>query len=100
MLTQTIDVQTNENQEYISDETILNLDNYDTHDYLDGLQSLTIKKLTYKFVDFTGNENFYMNVELSTDGNVIELKDFFVKEEADNGTVFEITDADKLNAMS
>ncbi len=99
-LTEKIDVQIGETQEYISKAITLNLDNTDTHSYLDKLKTLEIKKLTYKFIDFTGNDSCGMNVEISTDNNVFETKDFIIKTEVDNQTVFEITDVAKLNAMS
>lgn len=99
-VSQDITIHIGENQEYISDEMTLNIDNADTHAYLDRLKNVTIKKLTYKFKDFTGNENCTINVEISTDNNVFETKEFTIKQEVDNETVFEITDVNKINAMS
>ncbi len=93
-------IRIGENQEYISDVITLNLDNADTHDYLDMLKNITIKKLTYKFKDFEGNENCTINVEISTDNNVFEARSFTIKQEVDNETVFEITEVSKINAMA
>jgi len=95
-----IDVSISESQEYISDEITLNIDNTDTHDYLDKLKSVKIKKLTYRYKNFSGNEDCSMNVEISTDNVVFETKEFFIKQDVDNGTIYEITDVDKINAMA
>jgi len=99
-IVETIDVQLVENQEYISKSIVLNIDNAGTHDYLDKLKSISIKSLTYKFIDFSGNENCYINVEISTDNNILESKEFYVKQANDDGTIYEITDVAKLNTMS
>jgi len=87
-------------QEYISKSIELDFDNEDTHDYLEKIKSIAIKKITYKFIDFTGSENCYMNVEISSNSDVFELKEFFIKQSFDSETVFEITNVDKLNAMA
>jgi len=99
-LTEEYAIHIGENQEYISDEQTLSLDNTDTHDYLDKLKEIKITKLTYRFKDFTGNEACNMNVEISTDGNVFETKEFVIKQVVDNETVFEISDVNKINAMA
>jgi hypothetical protein len=99
-LSENFDVSISETQENISNQIILNLDNSDTHDYLTKLKSVNINKLTYKFTNYTGNESCNMEVEISTDGNVFETKEFQIKQAVDNGTIYEITDVAKLNAMS
>ena len=99
-LSEDFDVNISETQESINDQVILNIDNSDTHDYLDKLKSVSINKLTYRFKDFTGNESCNMEVEISTDGNVFETKIFQIKQAIDNGTIYEITDVAKLNAMA
>jgi hypothetical protein len=99
-LSENFDVSISETQESISNQVILNLDNSDTHDYLTKLKSVNINKLTYKFTNYTGNESCNMEVEISTDGNVFETKEFQIKQAVDNGTIYEITDVAKLNEMA
>jgi len=99
-LTKEFAIHINENQEYISEEQILSLDNTDTHDYLDKLKNVQINKLTYKFKNFIGNEACNMNVEIATDGNMFETKEFIIKQAIDNGTIYEITDVAKINTMA
>ena len=99
-LSENFDISISESQDNISDQVILNIDNSDTHDYLDKLKSVSINKLTYKFINYTGNESCNMEVEISTDGNIFETKTFQIKQAVDNGTIYEITDVAKLNAMA
>jgi len=99
-LTEQIDVQITEDQDQVSDQIVLSIDNSDTHDYLDKLKSISIEKLTYKFIGFSGNDTCNMSVDISTDGNVLDTKTFQIKQESDNGTIYEITDVAKLNAMA
>jgi len=99
-ITEKIPVHIGQNQEYMSEMVTLNLDNSDTHDYLNELKNVSIKKVQYKFIDFTGNEDCYINVEIASDGVVLETKEFYVQQAYSNETVYEITDIDKVNAMA
>lgn len=99
-LTEEFLIHIGENQDYISQEQVLSLDNTDTHDYLDKLKSVEFKKLTYKFKDFSGNESCTMNVEISFDGTLFDTQQFDVKQAVDNQTIYEITDVNTLNSIA
>ena len=89
-------------QESIDLSIDMSLDNVDTHDYLDKIKNLSIKKLTYKIVDLTGgDESSYMQVNLLMDA--FELQHNLamnIQEDFNNETIFEITDVNLLNQIA
>jgi len=99
-VTEEIAIQITEDQDQVSNEITLSIDNTDTHDYLDRIQSITIKKLTYKFINFTGNETCSIDAIISTDNTVLDTKTFQIKQDVENETIYEISDVEKLNAMA
>ncbi|PWH84893.1 hypothetical protein [Brumimicrobium oceani] len=89
-----------EGQQTIDHKVLLSLENEDTKDYLDKLKEVKINKLTYQIVSFSGNEDATVDIEF-TAANTPLRKDAFVVSEAFNeGTVFEITDLDKLSSIA
>lgn len=87
-------------QDYTSETVTIGLDNEDTNPYLNELKSVTIKSLKYKFVNFSGDSDCSMNVEISTDNTIFEIKEFEIHNATIDQTVFEITDIDKLSIMA
>ncbi|WP_299781710.1 hypothetical protein [uncultured Formosa sp.] len=87
-------------QETIDESVVLSLDNKDTHDYLNKIENVKIKKLTYKIISFSGDPEGYIDVDFYADTITLTTEEFFVKEAYNAGTVFEITDISKLNTMA
>lgn len=97
----TIVANVDQDQETVNEYVVLSIDNNDTHDYLDKIKGVKITKLTYRIISFTGNEEGTVDVDFYADN--ITLKDaasFNVKDAYDAGTIFEVTDVSKLNAMA
>lgn len=80
----------------LDESIIMNLDNDDTHDYLNHIKDIEIKRLTYKLIDFTGDETGTVDVQFYMETNPLIQNDIIVKTEVDNATVFEITDVQAL----
>jgi len=99
-ITESFDVHINQNQESVSQSINLSLDNNDTHDYLNDIKEVSITKLTYKVINFTGDEAGTIDVEFDSDGIVLISNGFNVKQANDNGTIYEITDVTKLNQIA
>jgi len=103
-LSEKIAVHFNENidQETIDNTIIVNLDNTDTHDYLSKIKNISISKLTFKIVDFTGDDvTNISNTDLYVD-NIILFNNLSItiKEAFDNQTIYEVTDTNKLNQVA
>ncbi len=75
----------------------LNIDNADTSSYLNKLKSVEIKKMTYKIIDFTGDAEGKITLNLMANGVLLNtITDINVKNAADAVTVFEVTDKTAL----
>ena len=96
----TIVAHVDQGQETIDESVVLSLDNNDTHDYLDNIKNVKIKKLTYKIISFSGDSEGYIDVDFYADTITLTADEFFVKEAYDMATIFEITDVSKLNTMA
>lgn len=96
----TIVAHVDQGQEAIDESVVLSLDNNDTHDYLDNIKNVKIKKLTYKIISFSGDPEGYIDVDFYADTITLTAEEFFVKEAYDTATIFEITDVSKLNTMA
>jgi hypothetical protein len=67
-------------------------ENTDTSKYLDKLKTLEIKKMTYKIIDFSGDTTGTITASLQADGETLQtITNKTIKTEADNATVFEVT---------
>lgn len=80
---------------------LMSLDNADTHDYLNQIESISINSLSYKLQNFTGDETgtvdvtFYIdNLALYTDTGIN------VKNTVDAATLVTITDTAFLNQIA
>ncbi len=96
----TIVAHIDQNQTTIDDYVVLSLDNKDTHDYLDNIKGVTIKKLNYKIISFSGDRDAYIDVDFYADNITLRTEALTVKEAYENGVIFEITDVSTLNAMA
>ncbi|WP_158851042.1 hypothetical protein [Algibacter sp. L1A34] len=99
-VTATIVAHVDQDQETIDESVVLSLDNNDTHDYLDNIKNVKIKKLTYKIISFSGDVEGYIDVDFYADTITLTTEEFFVKEAFDATTIFEVTDVSKLNTMA
>ncbi|MBD0778053.1 hypothetical protein HPE56_09630 [Maribacter sp. ANRC-HE7] len=96
----TIVAHVDQGQETIDQSVDLSMDNNDTHDYLDKIKDVKIKKFTYKIISFSGNTEAYVDVDLYANTIILKTEGFNVKSAYDAATVFEITDVNKLNSMA
>ena len=99
-ITEKITVHIDQNQETINQNVTLSLDNSDTHDYLNKIKQVSITKLTYNIIEFTGDENGTINVDFLVDNVMLIQENIIVKQADDNQTIFEVTDVNKLNIIA
>lgn len=103
-LVEKIPVHFNEDQsqEPIEKTLILSLDNTDTHDYLDKIKDVSIKKLTYKIVDLTGgDESAYIQANLLMDAFELQHNlEMNILADFNDEKIFEVTDVNKLNQVA
>jgi len=99
-INQKIAIHIDQYQEGINETAIISLDNGDTHDYLDKFKSVSITKMSYKIIDFIGDPEGSVNIEISVDGVSLLQENSIVKQANDNNTIFEITDTNKLNVIA
>ena len=79
---------------------ILDINDPDLQPYLNKIEDIEIKSLSYKIINFSGDDGGDVNGEFYID-NIIYLTDaFVVKTAADNGTVFNITEVSALNEIA
>jgi hypothetical protein len=83
-----------------NESVILNLDNDDTHDYLNSIKDIEINGLTYKLIDFSGDIDGTIDVQFYIGVNPLLQNSITVKPTVDNATVFEITDVQELNTIA
>lgn len=73
------------------------IENTETSKYLDKLKTLEIKKMTYKIIEFTGDNSGTITASLQADGETLHtVTNKIVKTEFDNATVFEVTNKTAL----
>lgn len=78
---------------------IISINNNDVKDYLDKIKSVEIRKMTYQITNFSGDANCTINSFKAYLGEELALNDADInpKEASDNGTVFEVKNAEVLN---
>ncbi|MBJ2174065.1 hypothetical protein JBL43_07445 [Aureibaculum sp. A20] len=96
----TIVAQVKQGQETINESVDLSIDNNDTHDYLNKIKDVKIKKLTYKIISFSGNTEAYVDVDFYANTIILKTEGFNVKSAYDAATIFEVTEVSKLNSMA
>jgi hypothetical protein len=84
----------------INESIGIDIDNSDTHAYLNLIKKVTINQLTYKIINFTGDANGTIDVNIIADGVVIASHELPVKTTADNGVEFEVTNTTYLNTIA
>lgn len=68
--------------------------------HLNKIKSLKLTKLSYKIINFAGDENGQVEASFSADNQVSLSNAFTVKAAADNGTVYEIQEVAELNRIA
>ena len=92
--------QTNGERVAFSATTNLSIKNDDTNDYLDKIEAVSISKLSYKIIDFTGDPAGDVAGSFDVAGQVSLSNEFVVKTSADNQTVYNITDVNELSRIA
>ncbi len=70
-------------------------------DYLNYIKDVEIKKLSYKIINFSGDENGVVTVSFNVNGTLLkEHVAMNVKAVADSGEIFEVTDLQELNTIA
>ncbi|NNK40861.1 MAG: hypothetical protein HKP45_09440 [Winogradskyella sp.] len=81
--------------------TTFNIVNEDTQDYIDALQDVEITSFTYRFVNFSGDAAGTIDGSLQADNMTLFVhNNLNVKQAADEGTVFPVTDVSALNSIA
>lgn len=96
----TIVANVDQGQETINESVVLSLDNSDTHEYLDKIKDVTIKKLTYRIINFSGDSQGSVDIDFYADNITLQTEAFVVNDAYNAATVFEVTDVSKLNTMA
>jgi len=84
----------------LNETMVINIVNNDTEEYLDVLQNVRITSFKYQFTNFSGDVNGTLVGTFVADGVAVLSHDMVVKQTADAGTVFEITDVSVLNSIA
>ncbi len=83
----------------LNNSVMVNIDNPDTHDYLNKIKNVTINSLTYKVVSFDGDFNGMMTANLIADGVTLATHtDVLVSDEIE--VLYSIDDTAKLTAIA
>ena len=96
----TIVAHVDQGQVTIDENVVLSIDNSDTHEYLDKIKGVTIKKLTYKIISFTGNYMGSVDIDFYADNITLKTEAFVVNNAYTASRIFEVTDVSKLNTMA
>ena len=82
---------------------VLSLDNSDTHDYLSHFEDVSIKKMTFKIVEFKGDDSSAAITSVDFYADNVELLsnlEFNIYEAYTNQTIFEVVDVAKINQIA
>lgn len=82
------------------ESVILHLDNDDTHDYINDIKDIEINHLTYKLIQFSGDNTGTIDVQFYIGTNPLLQNNLTVKTSVDNGTYYEVTDVQELNTIA
>ena len=92
--------QTSGDRVSFSNTTILDINDPDIQPYLNKIENIEIKSLSYKIINFSGDPDGDVNGEFYIDDIIYLTNAFVVKTEADKGTVFKITEVAALNEIA
>ena len=79
---------------------ILDINDPDLQPYLNKIEDIEIKSLSYKIINFNGDPAGDVNGEFYIDNIIYLTEAFVVKTTADNGTIFNITEVSALNEIA
>lgn len=80
--------------------TILNLDNEDTHDYLNSIKTIEVTSLKYKLINFSGDVHGTLDAQFYIESSSLVHNNITVKETVDNVIIFEINDTHELTTIA
>jgi len=92
--------KTTGNRATFSNTKVLSIDDPELQPYINKIKSVEIKNLSYKIINFSGDPTGDVNGEFLIDNIVYLTNAFVVKTEADNGTIFKITEVAALNEIA
>lgn len=92
--------KTTGNRAAFSNTKVLSIDDPELQPYINKIKSVEIKSLSYKIINFNGDATGDVNGEFLIDNIVYLTNAFVVKTEADNGTIFKITEVAELNEIA
>lgn len=99
--TKTYNVSLNSGAVVLDETVIFNIDNIDTHNYLDHLKNVKINKMTYHINNFSGEADATTSFVAQYDGTPFHsLSNINLKNASDSSTQFEVTDTNALNAIA
>ncbi len=81
-------------------EAPISIVNNDTKDHLNKIKSVKLTKLSYKIINFAGDDNGEVEASFKAENQVSLMNAFKVKTAADNGTVYEIKEIAELNRIA
>ena len=77
----------------------ISIENNDTKNHLNKIKSVKLTKLSYKIINFGGDDNGQVDASFNADNQVALTNAFTVKTAADNGTLYEIKEVAELNRI-
>ncbi len=83
-----------------SKSAILSLDNEDTHQYLNKIKNVKIKRLTYRVEDYGTSHGTLSAILYADEREIHRVEDLLARDDAGEAIVFEIVDVDgKISQM-
>jgi len=83
-----------------SSEAPISIVNNDTKDHLNKIKSVKLTKLSYKIINFAGDDNGQVEASFNAQNQMSMMNAFRVKTAAENGTVYEINETAELNRIA
>ncbi len=99
--TKTFNVSLNSGVVVLDETVVFNIDNADTHDYLDHLKNVNINKMTYHITNYSGETDATTSFIAQYDGTPFHsFSNLNLKNANDTVTKFEVTDTNALNTIA
>lgn len=102
-IVETIDLsidQTSGDRTSFTNTKTLDINDPNIQPYLNKIENIEIKSLSYKIINFSGDPDGDVDGEFYIDGVIYLTNAFVVKTEAEKGTVFKITEVAALNEIT
>lgn len=91
--------QTNGSWANYSNSIVISLNTGDISEYINKIKDVKVKKLSYKIINFSGDNAGQVKGSFIVD-NIIDMQnEFVVKTSADNGTLYSVTNPDELKEL-